>query len=417
MSIASDSASAAGAPAALSPAVAPPPGNPRFPQFDSLRALGVLGVLLFHVASFTGAFNGHESGNLIAVLGDEAVIVFFATSGFMLYRPFVLASAEGRPRPSARRYARRRLLRIVPGYWVALTLLAIFPGITGPFGSDWWRYYFFLQIYSSHTISQGIPQAWTLCVELTFYISLPVWAILIRRLRRALRAGWLVSELVPLVFVALFGVAVQVAASRLKVSSLLTTTLLGECVWFALGMSLAVWSVANQHAAQPGRVVRLISDYPLGCWALAAACVLGATAVLHPGGLLNIVLSLHTRQPYGRTLGGLVLQGGACAALFVTAMFGSGGFARRVLTWAPLAWLGLVSYGVYLYQLGVVEYLVQKHAPLNFSATGLGLHLSTVVLFIISLAISAVLAAVSYQVIELPFLRRKESKRVSAPAA
>jgi peptidoglycan/LPS O-acetylase OafA/YrhL len=417
MSIASDPAPAPDAPDAPSPAVAPPPGNPRFPQFDSLRALGVLGVLLFHVASFTGAFNGHESGNLIAVLGDEAVIVFFATSGFMLYRPFARAHAQDRSRPSTRRYARRRLLRIVPPYWVALTLLAIFPGITGPFSSDWWRYYFFLQAYSSHTISQGIAPAWTLCVELTFYVSLPLWAILVRWLRRTFRAGWVVSELVPLVLVALFGIAVQVAASRLKVSSVLTTTLLGECVWFALGMSLAVWSVADQHAAQPGRVVRLISDYPLACWALAAACVVGATAVLHPGGLFNIVLSLHTRQPYGRTLGGLVLQGGACAALFVTAMFGGGGIARRVLTWGPLAWLGLVSYGVYLYQLAVVEFLAVKHAPLDFSAAGLGLHLSTVVLFILSLAISAALAALSYYVVELPFLRRKESKRISATQA
>ncbi len=42
---------------APSPAVAPPPGNPRFPLFDSLRAIAVLGVLAFHVTSITGEIN------------------------------------------------------------------------------------------------------------------------------------------------------------------------------------------------------------------------------------------------------------------------------------------------------------------------------------------------------------------------
>ena len=40
---------------APSPALAPPPGNPRFPLFDSLRAIAVLAVLAFHVAAITGS--------------------------------------------------------------------------------------------------------------------------------------------------------------------------------------------------------------------------------------------------------------------------------------------------------------------------------------------------------------------------
>ena len=54
------------------------------------------------------------------------VAIFFVISGFLLYRPFLAASRGG---PAAiRGYLRRRVLRIVPAYWVALTVLAARPG-------------------------------------------------------------------------------------------------------------------------------------------------------------------------------------------------------------------------------------------------------------------------------------------------
>ena len=137
---------AEGATDAPSPAVAPPPGNPRFPLFDSLRAIAALSVLTFHVAAIAGALERGFAGDVLAML-SRGVILFFVISGFLLYRPFVAARApRAGPRPSTARYARRRVLRIVPAYWVALTVLAVFPGIAGVFSDDWWRYYFFLQL-------------------------------------------------------------------------------------------------------------------------------------------------------------------------------------------------------------------------------------------------------------------------------
>ena len=402
-----------GAPVAPSPAVAPPPGNPRFALFDSLRGIAVLCIIAYHVTSITGEINKPVIGDLLAVLGNQALIFFFVISGFLLYRPYAAAHAAGRRRPNTARYARRRVLRIVPAYWTALTLMAIFPGIVGVFTGDWWRYYFFLQVYSSRTLGGGIPPAWSLCVEVTFYISLPLWAIMVRRLRRG--RAWLWSELLPLALVAALGALVQLAASRLVVSSLLATTLLGECTWIALGMALAVTSVAAQHRDRPSRAVRAVVEHPGLCWIGAAACLAGATAVLQPGGLFNIIISLHTKQPVARTLGGIVLSGGLSVLLVLPAVFGenAGGIPRRVLAWAPLAWLGLVSYGVYLYHLAVAELLGEQSDKAHFSASGLGLastvhHLTTPILFLLTLAGSAAAAAVSYYVVELPFLRRKE---------
>ena len=95
------------------PAVAPPPGNPRFPLFDGLRAIAALSVLTFHVAAISGALERGFAGDVLAML-SRGVILFFVISGFLLYRPFVAARAGGRHAPSSTRYARRRILRIVP---------------------------------------------------------------------------------------------------------------------------------------------------------------------------------------------------------------------------------------------------------------------------------------------------------------
>jgi peptidoglycan/LPS O-acetylase OafA/YrhL len=402
---------------APSPAVAPPPGNPRFPLFDSLRAIAVLAVVTFHVTSITGDVNRHVIGNLFAVLGDQGLILFFVISGFLLYRPFAAARAGDRQRPNTWRYARRRALRIVPAYWTALTVLAIFPGIAGVFTGDWWRYYFFLQLYSSRTLNAGIPVAWTLCVEVSFYIALPVWAIAVRRLRLGSGSrAWLTSELIALAVVAILGATVQILASRQLVSNAVSASLLGQCTWFALGMALAVASVADSSRARPSRAVLVVTEHSLLCWLGAAACLVGVAAVLHPGGLLNIILTLRTRQPLGRTLGSLALTAALMTLLVSPAVFGerAGGLPRRILRAAPLLWLGLISYGVYLWHLPIAELLGLTRDPQHFSAAGLGLaahvHVATTpILFMATLAVTVIVAAASYRWVELPFLRRKEA--------
>ena len=59
-------------------------------------------------------------------------------------------------------------MRIVPAYWLALTILAWWANLRGVFTHDWWRYYLFLQVYSRRTLYGGILPAWTLCIEVTF---------------------------------------------------------------------------------------------------------------------------------------------------------------------------------------------------------------------------------------------------------
>jgi peptidoglycan/LPS O-acetylase OafA/YrhL len=412
---ATDSRSIAERPAP-SPAVAPPPGSPRFALFDSLRGIAVLFIVGYHVAAVTGFINNGRVGDAIIVLGNEALILFFVISGFLLYRPYVSARAKGRPQPSTRRFARRRVLRIVPAYWVALTVLAIFPGMVGIFSDDWWRYYGFLQLYSHETLLTGIPPAWSLSVEVAFYIALPFWAMAIRKVRIGSgENAWLRAELAGLALVACFGVVMQVLAARKVITDLIAQSVLGACVWLALGMCLAVASVAAERRRGRSRLVDVVAQHPTLCWLGALASLVGLVALLHPGGLFGLILATRTKQEYATTLGSISLTATLSTLLVLPAVFGerAGGLPRRVLAWAPIAWIGLVSYGIYLWHFPVAHVLGLTEDPQHFSATGLGLagkihHATTPILFVLTLAVTAAIAAVSYHVIELPFLRRKE---------
>jgi len=393
---------------APSPALTPPPGNPRFALFDSLRGIAVLAVVVFHAFLVCGSLERRVIGDAAGVLGSHGPIVFFAISGFLLYRPWVAARAAQAPPLRALGYARRRALRILPAYWTALTVLAIYPGISGVFSGDWWRYYLFLQLYDGDTLSRAIPVAWTLCVEVSFYAALPLWAAGMRALSAG-RPAWLRAELGALALVAVAGAAVQVAAAREAVSDLVAQSLAGQCTWFALGMAMAVASVAlaerRPAIARPGL-----------CWAGAAAAFAALTALNYDsGGLLGIVQRLQSPQPYARALAEPALTAALVALLLAPAVFAEqvSSFPRRVLTAAPLVWLGVISYGVYLWHLTIAEVLALRAVPQHFAATGLDLAAelpgaATPVVLVLTLAASSAVAAFSYRFVELPFLRRKE---------
>jgi peptidoglycan/LPS O-acetylase OafA/YrhL len=300
---------------------------------------------------------------------------------------------------------------------VALTVLAIYPGIVGPFTDDWWRYYFFLQLYSEDTLPYGIPVTWSLCVEVTFYLLLPFWAMAVGRV--SLGPGpraWLRAELVALALAASVGVVFQVLASQQLVSDILASSLLGQSTWLALGMALAVASVAAEAREREPSTVRAIVARPGWCWIAAAGALAALTAILQPGGLLGILQALNTRQPVGETLLAIALTA-AMSALFVApAVFGenAGGVPRRILASAPIAWLGLVSYGLFLWHLPIAELLALPADPFHFSASGFDLAAKlpfavTPILLVLTIVVTSVLAAVSYYVVELPFLRRKEA--------
>ena len=384
--------------------VAPPPGNPRFELLDGLRAIAALSVVAFHAIVYARYFPGWQ-GAYVRQL-SSGVTIFFLLSGFLLYRPFVAARVTGRARVRLRDYTRRRLLRIVPAYWLALTVLALWPGLPGdPFGSDWWRYYFFVQDYHKLSLFGGLGTAWSLGTEVTFYLALPFYAFALDRLvsRRSLRT-LVVTELVTLGALSVFTLGFRGYASTTRPH--LGYTLLGTFDWFALGMALAVISVAvEQSSRRSPSAVRLVVRFPWLCWAAA----FGAVTV-------GAVYWERTGRYDAYTAGPLHLIWAAIAFfLLLPGVFpGDGrGAPRRLLSTRLLAWLGIVSYGIYLWHLPLIPKV--GAAASDILGVGKGGLPFTVLLILLVAGVTVACAATSYYLVERPILRLKNGFRRTPP--
>jgi peptidoglycan/LPS O-acetylase OafA/YrhL len=400
----------------VSPAVQPPPGNPRFELVDALRALAVVLVVFCHASQMSGAAL-HASWGWLGTYSYFGVILFFAISGFLLYRPFALAHSGGHRAPRAGVYARRRLLRILPAYWLALTILSIWPGVEGAFTDHWWVYYGFAQVYSVHTLTNGLAVAWSLCVEMSFYLFLPFFAAFVAWLvaRRINSIRWWQTEALVLAIFACFGVIGQIFVHDRTTPYWVANTLGGTSDWFVAGMSLAVMSVAAYD--RPGiarRLSTIVERWSWLVWLGGVASFLAATRIFD-------VRDLTSGRPgvYGVSTATWIANhiglGVAAGLLLAPAVLGAQGPVRWLLSRRPLVWLGLISYGVFLWHFPLAAWLGLKGAYPKLHGGGLDIvdrvHTQpTLVLFLATFALSIIVAAVSYYVVELPFLRLKDRR-------
>jgi len=380
--------------------VTPPPGNPRFPLLDPLRAIAALAIVVTHTTQL-GGFNKEHTLGAWTVRLDSGVAVFFVLSAFLLYRPFVAARLDGRASPRVLRYARRRALRILPAYWVAVLVLGLLDSehTPGVFGDQWWVYWGLLQSWSKETIISGVGVAWSLSVEVAFYVLLPFYAAFMARVLRGRdRDGQARMELILLVASAVVAVAVRGAVHAIWPTSVFGNQFPGTWTWFTGGLVLAVTSAwVAQREVKP-RPVRWATEHPLGCWGLAFTCLtLAAWAVGLP------------RDPFARiSTASLqaqhVLYAGTAFFLVAPMVFHDGrrSLPATLLSTRALAWMGLVSYGIFLYHQPFVFAFLDTRLWPPFA--GIALYTALVI------AATTAVAAVSYYVVERPLLRFKEPR-------
>jgi peptidoglycan/LPS O-acetylase OafA/YrhL len=384
-----------------------------FAGFELLRAIAAAMVVVHHADAFAGPARTGRWHELAAV-ADGGVAVFFVLSGFLIYRPFVAAHLVGRPGPRPLGFWWRRLVRIVPAYWVVLT----FFWALGSFrlGSDWWRYYAFVQIYSKETALGGVVQAWSLCTEMSFYLVVPAIGAVLARLgtgtvgRRAAvqlagvgalwAAGWVARAAIEQVAPSYRGLSFNWLPTNLDL--------------FATGMAIAVASAWAAHddglRARLDRLAR-----PAELWWLAAAALF-AWYAYRVGPAVDFAVGYegwfwHRRQ--------LVL-GVVTLLLLVPAVFGGGGPLRRLFEVRWLAWVGTVSYGLYLWHFDWMKRSIARVDP--FGLTSWPGWVQTPPgdsnfwwLVAVGMGVGLVFAAASWYLIEQPVQRWKDrfDRRVS----
>ncbi len=341
------------------------------PALDALRAIAVLAVLTTHVAFQTGTTINSSLGPVYARL-DVGVAVFFVLSGYLLGRPFV-GPSDGQA-PTLRPYAWRRFLRIVPAYLVvvAVALLAL-PENAGADLGDWVRHFTFTQIASPGHLAAGLTQTWSLCTEVAFYALLPLLAIPLRkavtggRTNRAL--AWC-GALIAVNVVFLVGVA-SLDWFDARVAGFWLPSFL---CWFAVGLALAV--IRGGHDAAADRHRRRLAEVaraPLACWAVAGALLLiASTPVAGPFGFEGAATA-------GQAVTKNLLYAGVALALVAPVAFGSASsrFLHTLASPIP-AYLGEISYAVFLWHLIVLSWALRFTDTALFSGGFMGLWLLTV---------------------------------------
>ena len=181
------------------------------PTLDGLRFVAIFSVVLYHLADSIAAKSPYISeyevrrSALFGVLdkGSCGVQLFFIISGFILALPFAEHYLAGRPAVSLPKYYRRRVTRLVPPYMCNLVVALAIQVLAGR-GTvqSLWPHFLASALYV-HNLSYGEMSlingvAWSLEVEVQFYILAPVMAKLFAISSTTVRRGSLLSAIVTL---------------------------------------------------------------------------------------------------------------------------------------------------------------------------------------------------------------------------
>jgi peptidoglycan/LPS O-acetylase OafA/YrhL len=342
------------------------------PEVDGLRALAILPVVLFHyrVPHFSGGFVG--------------VDIFFVISGYLITSLIAGEMADGRF--SIVQFYERRIRRIFPALFAmlaaatAVAAFIFFPAdlvryarsllATAGFASnfEFWQEAGYFDVASDQ---KPLLHLWSIAVEEQFYLLFPAYLLLLGKSSRIRIAGVAFVLILSFVF-SVWGVKHAPEAAFY---------LLPSRAWeLMLGAVLAL-------PFMPQIASRIVRD-------AIAATGLALIAVS--------VVSLTSAMPFP---GALALLPCAGAGLVIYGTEGANGVVGRLLSIRPLVFVGLISYSLYLW-----------HWPLYvFARYVLFRELSPAETAVL-IAISFVLAGLSWRFVERPF-RRPIARNKLFPAA
>jgi peptidoglycan/LPS O-acetylase OafA/YrhL len=353
------------------------------PHLDGIRAVAVYLVVAFHAGAdrLEGGFIG--------------VDVFFVLSGYLVTR-LLLDGAGVSGRPGLVRFYARRIRRLLPAAAVNLAVTAVvFRAIAAPaefadargsmqaaalYVSNWWFIRESADYFGSTIEASPVLHYWSLSVEEQYYI---LWPLLLTGLLGLVRGRPGGRRLAGVIVVGMGGLSLAAA------------------LWIGRDDLIRAYYGTDTRAYQllagaslaflPGVVVRLRRSA-----AAAWLPVAGAAALL---GLVGASTSALDVSP--------ITRGAVATALAVTLIVSleaaDGGPVRWLLSRPPLAFLGRISYGTYLWHWIVVLVAVRRF------------DLTPGWTFLVTAGVASGLAALSYELVEQP-IRRNGALDRAAPA-
>jgi peptidoglycan/LPS O-acetylase OafA/YrhL len=342
-------------------------------DIDGLRAVAVLSVLAFHIglSRFGGGFVG--------------VDVFFVISGYLI-SSIIFAEING-SRFTISGFYERRVRRIFPALLAMLAVASVvavvylLPGELVDYakstlaatGSASNLYFWWHSGYFTSPISKPLLHTWSLAVEEQFYISFPLFLLLVRRFfPQRLRTAVLV------LFVASLVTSCAVVSRNPETAFYMPYTRAWELL---LGTILS-----------------------LGIFPRLGSAWLRNMATLGGMGMIMWSVLFYSKDTLFPGLSAVVPCAGS--ALIIWAGEAGASLVGSVLSWRPMVFVGLISYSLYLWHWPVIV-LHQMGVLIGLSSISMGEH--SVLLsghrldMLIEVALSFLLGILSWRFVERPF--------------
>lgn len=346
------------------------------PGLNGLRALAVLNVIFFHWG--LPPFANHESFEKFVPNGNFGVNVFFVLSGFLitgllLIEKTRLTDSYHSTQKIILRFYARRFLRIFPIYY--LTLFALYFSSLPGFRSNFFYYLTYTENFNvlRKQSWDSFSHTWSLAVEEQFYLVWPFVIILVRKTR-----------LVPVIlFFILLGPAFSIFQTCVLKPGLNAFILAPSCFdSFSIGALLAYYYTENNW----GIMSKCIK------WLLPLSLLLFFYWMFAPmGGHFQFLK---------RFFQSII----ACGFILFCLSPSHKKWRAVLLDNGVLNWLGLVSYGLYLYHYALPWFYGKAKENLNFSFGKYDGLIDYFLMFVLLLLV----CALSYYFIEKPILRYKK---------
>lgn len=338
------------------------------PALDGMRAIAVLMVMGSHMlyGRYPGGFLG--------------VDVFFSLSGFLI-TALLLVERDHTGRVDFRGFYARRGLRLLPALFGAIALSFVFyltvPATHGEvsFGVEVLATMFYVINWIPTASVVLLSHAWSLAVEEQFYLLWPAFLAMLLAARKTTRQiSCRVATVLAICF--LFG-----ALARLTTDWDVSHNTIPRLAELMVGCLLAIAAVRGRR-----RAVELWGHPALALPALPIIFVLGwfvhpEDAWLYCGGFLAVVIASTSVIAHSFTRDSVLIS---------------------ALSWRPLRFLGVISYGIYLY-----------HWPISRGLSSDVIGLGSVPTLAIQVALTLILATLSFRYLEAP-IRRLGKARIAS---